>query len=81
MWCDSRASLLACNLASPCLDREPKARVVTMKKQDMSVVFTSKFYFQSLQLECAKLNTPQLEHSTKLHNSSAPWTFGVEWRK
>jgi len=29
MRCDSWASLLACNLASPCLGCEPKARVVT----------------------------------------------------
>jgi len=29
MWRDSRASLLACNLATPCLGREPKARVAT----------------------------------------------------
>jgi hypothetical protein len=28
MQCDSQGSLLTCNLASPCLDREPKARVV-----------------------------------------------------
>jgi len=27
--CDSRASLLACTFASPCLSREPKAKVVT----------------------------------------------------
>jgi hypothetical protein len=27
--CDSRASLLARNLANPCLGREPKPRVVT----------------------------------------------------
>jgi len=30
MWHDSRASLLACNLATPCLGCEPKARVVTL---------------------------------------------------
>jgi hypothetical protein len=30
MRCDSRASLLAHNLASPCLGREPKARIVTI---------------------------------------------------
>jgi hypothetical protein len=30
MKCDSRASFLACNLANPCLGREPKARVATM---------------------------------------------------
>jgi len=30
MRCDSQASLLAHNLASPCLGREPKARVATM---------------------------------------------------
>ncbi len=29
MRCDSRASLLACNLASLCLGHEPKARVTT----------------------------------------------------
>jgi hypothetical protein len=29
MKCDSQASLLARTLASPCLGREPKARVVT----------------------------------------------------
>jgi hypothetical protein len=29
MRCDSRASLLARNLASPCLAREPKAKVAT----------------------------------------------------
>jgi hypothetical protein len=29
MRCDSWASLLACNLASPCLGREPKAKVAT----------------------------------------------------
>jgi hypothetical protein len=69
MWRDSRASLLTCNLASPYLGREPKARVVTMKKQDMSVVLTSKSYFQSPQLECCKA-----QHSTTwaLHNSNTP---------
>ncbi len=30
MWSDSRLSLLACNLATPCLDREPKARFATV---------------------------------------------------
>jgi len=30
MRCDSQASFLACNLASPCLGRKPKARVATM---------------------------------------------------
>jgi hypothetical protein len=30
MKCDSRASLLACTLASPCFGREPKARVATI---------------------------------------------------
>jgi hypothetical protein len=30
MRCDPQASLLARNLASPCLGREPKARVVTL---------------------------------------------------
>ncbi len=29
MWCDSRASLLAHDLPTPCLVREPKARVAT----------------------------------------------------
>jgi hypothetical protein len=29
MRCDFRASLLACTLASPCLDHKPKARVAT----------------------------------------------------
>jgi hypothetical protein len=29
MKCDSQASLLACTFASPCLGREPKAKVVT----------------------------------------------------
>jgi hypothetical protein len=29
MTCDSRASLLARNLASPCLGHEPKVRVTT----------------------------------------------------
>jgi hypothetical protein len=29
MKCDSRASLLAYNLASPCLGRKPKAKVAT----------------------------------------------------
>jgi hypothetical protein len=28
-WCDSRASLLARNLASPCLGHQPKVRVAT----------------------------------------------------
>jgi hypothetical protein len=32
MRCDSRASLLACTIASPCLGCEPKVRVVTHKK-------------------------------------------------
>jgi hypothetical protein len=31
MRCDSQASLLARNLASPCLGHEPKARVTTLK--------------------------------------------------
>jgi hypothetical protein len=31
MWCDSRVFLLACNLASLCLSREPKARVATKR--------------------------------------------------
>jgi hypothetical protein len=30
LWCDSRVSLLACNLATLCLSRKPKARVATM---------------------------------------------------
>jgi hypothetical protein len=30
MKCDSQASLLARNLATPCLGREPKARVATI---------------------------------------------------
>jgi hypothetical protein len=30
MWCDSRVFLLAHNLATPCLDREPKAKVATL---------------------------------------------------
>jgi hypothetical protein len=29
MWSDSRVSFLACNLPTPCLGREPKARVAT----------------------------------------------------
>jgi hypothetical protein len=29
MWCDSRVSLLAFNLATPCFGREPKGRVAT----------------------------------------------------
>jgi hypothetical protein len=32
MRCDSRVSFLARNLASPCLGREPKVRVETMRK-------------------------------------------------
>ncbi len=32
MRCDSRASLLAHTLASPCLGRKPKARVATQKQ-------------------------------------------------
>jgi hypothetical protein len=32
MRCDSRASLLACTLASPCLGHEPKAKVATLKE-------------------------------------------------
>jgi hypothetical protein len=31
MRCDSQASLLACNLVSPCFGREPKVRVVTLR--------------------------------------------------
>jgi hypothetical protein len=34
MRCDSQASLLARNLASPCLGRKPKARVVTLNQQN-----------------------------------------------
>jgi len=30
MRCDSRASLLACTLASPCLSRKPKVKVATV---------------------------------------------------
>jgi hypothetical protein len=30
MWCDSRVFFLARNLATPCLGREPKARVTTL---------------------------------------------------
>ncbi len=30
MWCDFQVFLLACNLATPCLGREPKARVATL---------------------------------------------------
>jgi hypothetical protein len=30
MWCDSQVFLLARNLVTPCLGREPKARVVTL---------------------------------------------------
>ncbi len=30
MWCDFRASFLACNLAIPCLGHQPKARVATL---------------------------------------------------
>jgi hypothetical protein len=33
MKCESRASLLACNLASPCLGHEAKARVATHKRK------------------------------------------------
>jgi hypothetical protein len=34
MRCDSRASLLARTLASPCLGHEPKARVVTKREKE-----------------------------------------------
>jgi hypothetical protein len=30
MWSDSQVSFLACNLATPCFGREPKARVATI---------------------------------------------------
>jgi hypothetical protein len=33
MKCDSRVSFLACTLASPCLGRKPKVRVVTIAQQ------------------------------------------------
>jgi hypothetical protein len=32
---ESWASLLACNLANPCLGREPKARVATISKRPL----------------------------------------------
>jgi hypothetical protein len=32
MRCDSKVSLLACTLASPCLGHEPRARVATKSK-------------------------------------------------
>jgi len=32
MRCDSRASLLVCNLVNVCLSREPKVRVTTKNK-------------------------------------------------
>ncbi len=38
MRCDSRASLLAFTLASPCLGREPKARVVTLVLYNLTIV-------------------------------------------
>jgi len=48
MRCDSWASLLACNLANPCLGREPKAKVATTKvnvivKGHCSLVHHQKF--------------------------------------
>jgi hypothetical protein len=42
MWCDFRASLLTCNLASPCIGREPKAKVATLKikrENDVFIIF------------------------------------------
>jgi hypothetical protein len=38
--CDSRASLLACTFASPCLGHEPKARVATsiLKRKKLLVI-------------------------------------------
>jgi hypothetical protein len=41
MWCDSRVFLLAHNLATPCLDREPKARVATTTTTN-----TNEFFFE-----------------------------------
>jgi hypothetical protein len=52
MRCDSQASLLACNLASPCLGHELKAKVVTetfynilslISKKKLIVIFIHNF--------------------------------------
>ncbi len=44
--CDSRASFLARNLASPCLGREPKARVATLCVLFWFVVYHGKSFYR-----------------------------------
>jgi len=41
MRCESRTSLLAHTFASPCLGREPKARVATLGLQIVGVIKTN----------------------------------------
>jgi hypothetical protein len=55
MRCDSRASLLARTLASPCFSCEPKARVATT-----TMDITIKFYYEEISVE--KFNS-----TSKLH--------------
>ncbi len=69
MWCDSRISLLARNLATPCLGREPKARVMTftlhyhslnLEDYEPSHLNFFQFFYHVLLLEDAIHEVPHL---------------------
>jgi hypothetical protein len=66
MWSDSRVSLLACNLVTPCLGCKPKVTVVTMGHN---------LQMLSQHIPC----TPRMKSTTLLAPSRCLYRHGGQW--